>query len=727
MDAVSDVDDRALRQALVGLLGVDSFPRSGALLRANPRLLGDEARGLLDRLIEEAAGTDLPHTAALASQYRSFLCRCAPDELDAVFPEDNHLVDPQVVAAIEEDLDRARVAEAVHPSDGGCDALDGAVEAWGRVLAAPALAGAYPDLCAALLNDAAGVLLRRFWHCGRWADLVQAAESYGDALDLTPRHSARRVLRLGNLAMVGREIHVRSGAAGALEGAEILLREAIALVDRSRGALAGTEVLTNLALVLRDRYLLSSDIDVLEDAVGVAERACITSDAPGPRIMLGDLLSLRHLVLASVDDVDRAVDLLEGALGQLADSAPERPRAMVDLAVALSERHAVRGDPADLDRALRLIEAARRLLPGTAPDRPAADAQLAVMLYRRFESAGRLDDVDRAVDLLTGVLTDAPDGEVAAPTWRANLATVLIQRYRRTGRSDDLDRAIDVYVELAAAGETSTDRYAVLNNLGNALRDRARRIPGRTDLDRAVVFLREALTLCAEGSTRWAATLSNLAVTLHDRFRLTRDAPDLQKAVELTERALGIGGDDADHARRWFVRALVAQTAAELGTDRARSAAVQAYREGCRIGLITDPESTLIAAQDWGGWASAPHDWDEACEAYPFALDAADLLVTTQVVRDHQEAWLRATPGLADRAAWAGRAARRPVDAVVALERTRAALLSEALQRDRLDLRRLAGERPELGDRYRRAAAALRVVGDGAAPLLRDPSTVVQD
>jgi hypothetical protein len=695
----------------VRLLAVDSFPRTGALLRADDRLLSGSSRELIDHLVEDARRGEILVTAELVAQYRSFLGRCAPDTLDAVFPAGSNLVDPQVVGVIEDDLDRARAAEAAYRGGGDVDDLYAAVDAWERVLAAPVLVEAYPDLRAALLNDAAGTMLRRFWHRGERTDLDRAAELCGAALDLTPQYSARRVTRLGNLAMVGREVHVRSGDPASLEGAELLLREAVALVDRSRGALPGTEVLTNLALVLRDRYLISGDAHVLEDAVGFAERACTSSDAAGPPIMFGDLLSLRYLVTGIVDDLDRAVALLDGALAQLPDGEPERPRAMVDLAVARSERHVVLGDPADLDTAVRLIEDARALLPATAPDLPSADAQLAVMLYRRFESAGRLDDLDRAADLLTDALAQAPGDEAATPTWQANLAAVLIQRSRRTGSPDDLDRAIDIFVELIAEAATSTDRYAMLNNLGNALRDRAGRVPGRTDLDRAVVLLREAVTLCADGTTRLAATLANLAVALHDRFRLSSEPADLQEAAELTDRALRIEGGDADQARRWFARALVAQTAADIGADRAPEAAVQAYREGCRIRLITDPESTLIAAQDWGGWASARRDWAGASEAYPFALDAAAVLVTTQVVRDHKESWLRIIPSLADRAAWAAHAVGRPADAVVALERTRAALLSEALQRDRLDLARLGRERPELRDRYRRAIASLRRAG----------------
>ena len=238
------------------------------------------------------------------------------------------------------------------------------------------------------------------------------------------------------------------------------------------------------------------------------------------------------------------------------------------------------------------------------------------MLYRRFEASGRLDDLDRAVASLAAVVVSTtPDGEVAGPTWQANLAATLIQRSLRTGSPADLDRAIDIYVRLAAADETRTDRYAVLNNLGNALRDRSRRSPSTTDLDRAVVFLREALEQCADGSARQASTLSNLGVALHDRFVLTGRTSDLDEAHNLARRALTMSGDaDADRARRLFAQALVARAAANHHDATGRDEAVAAYREGCRIGLVVNPESTLIAAQAWGRWAGFRGDWTGAAE-----------------------------------------------------------------------------------------------------------------
>lgn len=52
----------------------------------------------------------------------------------------------------------------------------------------------------------------------------------------------------------------------------------------------------------------------------------------------------------------------------------------------------------------------------------------------------------------------------------------------------------------------------------------------------------------------------------------------------------------------------------------------------------------------------------------------------------------------------------KPGEAAVRLERGRARLLSIALERDRVDLSRLAAVRPDLADRYRLAAHQVRTL-----------------
>lgn len=705
------------------LLAVDRFPVAAELLRAHPGAAGVPLLAacdvIMDRLTSNPQARAGAPDPALVRAMRAFLVRCASGSCDAIFPPDCDIIDPQVYAVVAADIAAASAADDVHAGSGDSTALDIAAEAWHQVLTAPELDSAYPGLRAALLNDAAGSALRRFWHGGVRSDLELAIHRYAESLTLTPPVSVRRIGRLGNLAMALREAHERYNEPQALADAEELLREALRLVDLGGDMVRGAaETRTNLALVLRDRHLVASDADLLREAIALGERATHISDAPGPRIMLGDLLGQYFAHSGEIDHLERAVGLLTSALAQVPEGSPERPRAMVDTAIVLTERHAVLGDPTDLDTAVGLLTTARSSLPSTAPDQASASVQLALALYRRFEVSGRLDDLDRSIALLTAVVETAPATEAAGPTWRTNLATALIQRYRRSGDASDLDQAIAAYEGVLDA--PGVDRYVSRNNLGNALRDRYRCIPVRDDLDRSVDLLRAAADLCVVGSVRHASTLANLGEALRYRHMLTVQDRDLREALEVTRQAVATASQDADAARRWFGRAAVLDDVARTRTGVHPEEIHDAYRAGCAVGLAADPESVLVAAQDWGRTAVARVDWPTAAEAFGIAVDAIGLLVNTQAARRHQETWLRVTRSLADSAAYASMRAGDRAGAVVAVERCRAAMLSEALGRDHAELAGLQEQRPDLAERYR-AAASLLVAYTTSALHVRSP------
>ena len=75
--------------------------------------------------------------------------------------------------------------------------------------------------------------------------------------------------------------------------------------------------------------------------------------------------------------------------------------------------------------------------------------------------------------------------------------------------------------------------------------------------------------------------------------------------------------------------------------------------------------------------------WPEAVEAYGLGLEAVDRLYRIQLLRRHRETWLLAAEGLPLRAAYALAANGDPAAAAVTVERGRALLLSDALERDR--------------------------------------------
>ena len=112
--------------------------------------------------------------------------------------------------------------------------------------------------------------------------------------------------------------------------------------------------------------------------------------------------------------------------------------------------------------------------------------------------------------------------------------------------------------------------------------------------------------------------------------------------------------------------------------------------------------------QFWGAWASERGASEEAVEAYGYGLTAIDQLYRTQLLPGAKQSWLGDAQGLAVAAAYALARTGDPAGAVLALERGRARLLTEAIQRDRADLADVATLDPAAYGAYELAAGQLR-------------------
>lgn len=698
---------RELRVPIEGLLADDSFPRAGSTLAANPALLTLDADDTMAELLAQEEQRGNGDRAIMIGQFRAFVQRCRATGLAAVFPPDHPAIDPVVVAIIDPDMAAANDAEQDYDRTGDIGLLTAAATAWRRVMTHPSLASAYPGLRAALLNNGGGVLLRRYWAVGGRDDLDTALEELRVAVALTPSRSPLIAGRLSNLGLATREAYRNTGD---LE----LLEQAIGAFERAALAAATPDLLTNLALGLQDRYLRTGDPDDLARAIDCSERACRDLEPGAVHVMLGDLLRLRYESTGQRPDLARAVALLRAGLRAIPADAPERPRRLVDLGIALLDQHSASGDPDDLANALRLFDEAARVVPATSPDRAGCLVHRSIAYYRRYQSAGSLDDLDRAVDGLDEALratgTTAAGG-VDAADWTVNLAAVLHERARRTGVSQDRDRAISLLEAVCAPDATaSLYRYAAMNDLGNALRDRYHVTGAMSDLEGAVGVLQAAFDTAPADSALAATLLANLGTVRRDRYAADGSVTDLDEAIRHLATAVKMSSPaDADRARRLFGLALATRDRYELDHELADlDTAIEAYRRGCAAGLPGDPLSVLAASQEWGAWAMDRRSWPEAAAAFGMAIDAMLAVVRAQLMREHKENWLRDAAGLPGRAAYAAARAGQLPAAVAAAEAGRAAILAETLPSGEPDLLRLAGDRPDLADRYTRAAGQLR-------------------
>jgi CHAT domain-containing protein/tetratricopeptide (TPR) repeat protein len=466
-------------------------------------------------------------------------------------------------------------------------------------------------------------------------------------------------------------------------------------------------------------------------APGGSDRECEDAVLAWQRVMEGDAfaaapltfrldamnrhavsLMFRGMQLRRLSDIERAEAGLRTALALAPAGFSGSSRYTQNLGLAAIYAFDVTGDAAWLDVAVDHCAAAIELGSADAEDVALFFSTLGFALGQRFGLAGDIGDLERAVAALTEAVARVPGDSIRRPAHLNTLATRLRMRYERQGSPDDLALAIELLEEslrTTAAGSPAT-AYP-LTNLGNCLLERHRATLDEDDLHRAIGAFEAAVRLTAEtDSKNLAVRLNNLGNGLIERFRLAGDREDLRRALDAYSTSLTHTGDeDPDLASRHFNIANAWRDHHQLtgdGSDLNRG--IAAYQRACVSGLDGAVGWALQAASSWSEWAFQRRSWAEAASAGEYGLTTMDRVLRVQLVREHKEIWIRAAEGIPARTAYALAEADRLQDAVAALERGRALLLSEALERDRADLEQLATSgRGDLLRRYREAAMRL--------------------
>jgi CHAT domain-containing protein len=449
----------------------------------------------------------------------------------------------------------------------------------------------------------------------------------------------------------------------------------------------------------------------------------------------GTVLLLRYHEYRQVEDLEGAMGALRLSMASVADPPASLLRS---LAEALLQRYEQFGDASDLDEAIAICDDALRKLPADAPERPDLLDRFAVGHHARFLLHGNVADLGRAVDAFEAAGAVTPDDPERLPRLH-NHANGLVERYKATGQEHDLGRAIELLQQIVIEtmqGEDPdpSELAARLNSFGTAviLRYDTSQDPGVLSL--AIKVHQDAVDLLPEGAHDLPRMLSHLANDLVKRYDLSGSLDDLTRAIEAHERAVAGTSVRSPRLPVFLVSladALVARYA-RTGDTRDLARAVETYRRSCEQALRAGARAGLIAAHNWGSWATQRRSWPEAVEAYRLGLRIGNQLLTTQLLRSHKEVWLRENRGMASRGAYALARTGDPQGAVLMVEQHRALLLSEALERDRaeLDALRTLGH-GDLADRYHLAADLLdraeRAAGDPRAGRLLATSSSDED
>ncbi|MFF5310835.1 CHAT domain-containing protein [Streptomyces massasporeus] len=613
---------------------------------------------------------------------------------------------------------------------------------------------------------------------------AQAMDAHRQAAAVLPPDSPLVADCLTTLAEGLYQQHVESGDREDLD-------EAIALADRATALLPPDSplrpgFLLRLGNYRWDRLFADGALRDLEAGLAALRLAeeLTPLDAAGRLTVLCKLsaaLTLRYERLGDLADLDDAIARGREALGHTPDPSPVRAAVLGELSSTLQGRYEATSRPADLDHAIEAAREALTLTPATAPERARSLLRLGRALNARYDLAQRPDDLTESVALIEQAVALSPPGTDIRDVALGALSMVMRDRYFRDGDLADLARSVEVArAGLALSRPGTPGRWLHLTGLGVALRQLYTRSGALSDLDEAIAQWREALEDDSPDEALPVA-LSGLAVALFDRHRHTGDRAHLQEAIGLARKGLDFvppssasypnathllaqallesflsagdpadldeaatllrGGIEADqgsvHGRMFLPSSLARVLTCRYEVDVVghaadRDEARALFRRAVTAGLVICPDLARADSMAWGRWAARREAWSEAAEAYGYGLRAMEQLFRAQLTRATKESRLRDAQGLAVAAAHALARTGDATGAAVALERGRALLLSDALERGRVGLEQLSTTgHADLVERYRRGSAALAALerqtlasadGSGPAPAHHVPA-----
>jgi hypothetical protein len=478
--------------------------------------------------------------------------------------------------------------------------------------------------------------------------------------------------------------HHRTGCApGALAIAINGLRQVVAAEPDDLPGLSEDRRLLVDALIddYQDRHLR----EVLLEARALVDRPPVPTQGR-------DLLPFAHeLLLCKVllhchdrfdapDDLKRVVRITD----QVVAGSNEHLRARWESAVsgALSDLGVSEG-PAGAGGAAGIADVVMARLHDDRKD--VARNYLARALSKLFHRTGQMEYLDRLLRV-EQTMVDSPYGSPAQRAMHhANLGTNFILRFEMSGDAADLDNAIaELHEALPLIPQRDTSRTRAM--LGIALGGRAQVTESAADLREAIDWATRSLDNLSANNFEYANRNNNLGWLHLVLWRSTADPAHLDQAVSRLEIAVRRSAS-ASRGRAWRMFGLADALSYRYEVERRQSDFVRAYRffyRGTAMTMDAYPGVALYGLSVWARWLDAMHQWTEAARVYGLALRAEERLFRTQAVRDHKEAWLSHSKGIAGGAAYAFAQAGNPPGAVLALESSRARLLSEALESDRI-------------------------------------------
>ncbi|KZT02042.1 TPR-like protein [Laetiporus sulphureus 93-53] len=489
------------------------------------------------------------------------------------------------------------------------------------------------------LSNYGHILLRRFELLGEQSDIEKTINTHRAAIRLTKDDSEELPGRLQHLGNAYTRRFLRFGDTVDIDAAVTAYENAIQLTpdDQNKATYLGS-----LGMALKYRFDQSGELNEIRRAISVLEAAVGGTGEDDRRMSqrldnLAISLISRFKRLGESVDIDRAVEMHEKVLRSTTEDHAARYSYMNHLGVALLSRFQRFRELTDIDRAVSIIEESTRLIPDRHVDRHEYFNSLGTAFLGRFERTSKMPDIDSAITAFKMALQMAPKGHTGRSKCLSNLGTSCLRRFEYLGNISDVEEAIFAHTEaLSLVPDGHSDKALFSNNLGISFLRRFDLLGNLKDIDRAIDAHQNAVNHAPDGHPDKPVHMSNLPESLLARYGYHGSLEDIDKAISLEEGSISI--TPADYAQK--AERLV-------GLANALSARFKLLGETADINRAIDTHTEAIRLTPCDH--ADLHLWHNNL-ANAYMLRAKGLSDFDNAVSHHQLALQLTSPGHRDRA-----------------------------------------------------------------------------
>ncbi|ENH70299.1 Putative 30S ribosomal protein S17P-like protein [Fusarium oxysporum f. sp. cubense race 1] len=493
--------------------------------------------------------------------------------------------------------------------------------------------------------------------------------------------------------------------------------------------------LDDLGVALGDRFSITRNPADLDEAIQISREAVNMTpvdspDRAGRLSNCGIRLAEKYSVTEEMSDLKDAIGIMREVLEVTPSDDPDRAMYMNNLGTALADQYAQTSKMADLNESIHITQQAIDAAVEDYSDRPMYLNSLALRLGDRYVRTGEGADLDNALSIIRDAINSAPDDSPDRGLYLNTLVIQLGRQYARTGAMADLQESVRVAHDIVDTSLNDPDRPMYLNNLGLALGELYSVAYEDSDIDNAILALREALGLSPEESTSRAIHIHNLGIQFGRKYSKTGATADLQECLRHIRKA--IKSVTADHPDRagWLSNLGVRLGEGYLRGDSSADIeeAIRVTQEAIKTTKVTTDKVTYLckalllnslgvrlAARYTS--VSAIDDLESAiemtkravemtpkisliCDALEVAVSLIPKLTARSLENPDKQHLLGQVVGLASNAAAAAlNAGRGPTAALKFLEQGRG-VLATSLEEMRMDVIELQARYPELAKRF---------------------------